>query len=88
MAVVFAEPVPIAVPTAPVTFEATSHHCAPASADPQLFGAISYVLPPEMRNTNPPPGPVDPSAYPGVTEPDVLDALEVPAEFVAVTVNV
>ena len=85
---VFAEPVPIAVPTAPVTSEATPHHCAPASADPQLFGAISYVMPPEMRNTKPPPRPEEPRTYPGVTEADALDALDVPLEFVAVTVNV
>ncbi len=87
MAVVFAKPVPIAVPTEPVTFEATSHHCAPDS-DPQLFGAISYVLPPDMRNTKPPPGPVAPRVYPGVTEPDGLDALDVPVGLVAVMVNV
>jgi hypothetical protein len=45
-------------------------------------------MPPEMRNTKPPPRPVEPGTYPGVTEADALDALDVPLEFVAVTVNV
>ena len=30
---------------------------------------------------------MEPGTYPGVTEPDALDALDVPLEFVAVTVN-
>jgi hypothetical protein len=45
-------------------------------------------MPPEMRNTKPPPRPEEPRTYPGVTALDALDALDVPLEFVAVTVNV
>ena len=77
IAVVFALPVPIAVLTAPAMFELVSLHQVRTGSIAlgfvgsfQFLGAISYVSPPEMRNTSPPPGPVSPSAYDLVEDSD------------------
>ena len=65
IAAVFAAPVPTSIPVAAETSVRPSHHVAVASGVPaplHVFGAISYVVPPEIRKIRPPPGPVPPNA--------------------------
>ena len=65
IAAVFAAPVPTFTPVAAGTSVQTSHHDALASGVPaplHAAGAISYLVPPEIRKIRPPPGPVPPTA--------------------------
>jgi hypothetical protein len=64
IATVFAAPSPTFAPVALVGTELTLHHIKSGSLAPpfQVFGAISYVLPPDIEKISPPPGPMVPKA--------------------------